>query len=506
MTIDLTQIQHRTCTVRAADTDTDSGPHLTGIAIPYDTEITLYPGLRESIAPGAVTDYKPQLWWRHHDPIGTYTPRDTPSAWHIDATISDTALGRDARTLARDGAVDALSIGFVPVSWEETKNDDDSISIRHTEIHVVEVSIVPNPAYPTTITEARAERNTMPNPPTTVTPEDITNIRADLADIHRQIATFPTAQDMHRVDHRTAGELIRAALTGDDTATETLSRAYTGAAISDDYGKPTWAADLTEIVEQADPLGALFATGALPSTGMVLEFGAIKDNTVTVAKQVKEGDKLPTGKVSVKTMTAAVETFGGAVEMSVQAMLRSQSPMLDTHLRALAVAAGKQRAASRLAALNSAITAQNSQALTVTGGAAGWKPWVQAFADADELYQALGLTVSGLLLPKATFTALASLEDKNGHPLIQLGGVATNVGDVTTPAFRSGTLLGMPIYSAAVTGPAFFHRDALRHYTAPMVRVTNDLSALNLTSAFGVYEFGAFAVERPAAIIPVTIA
>ena len=509
---DLTHgLQRRAYLFRADAPASDDGPHVSGIAVPYGEEILLWEGIREQVAPGAVEDYDPQLWWRHYEPIGVITGAgDAPKGWRIKAMISDTTQGRDARTLVRDGAVTSFSIGFEPIEWREEKLDDGTLLITHERIRVREVSIVPNPAYPgAVITEARHQEGnpmhatTTPNNTPAVSIEDFNGLREDLADVRRLITATdrPTAPDT-----RSAGQLIRAALNGENTAVGTLERAYTGTTIADDFAKPTWVKDLTRIIEAADPLAGLFAEGALPETGMTLEFGQLKENTVTVGKQAKEGDKLPVGKVSVKTATAEVETFGGAAEMSVQVMKRAQAPMIDIHMQALAVAAGKQRATSRVAAINAAVAAQSSAAVTVTDGGTDWKPWVKAFADIDETFTALGYTVSGLLLPKAEFIKLMQLADKDGKPMLQLGGVGSNVGTGQTPAFRAGSLLGMPIYSGTgVTQGAFFHKDAIRHYKAPMVRVTNDLSALDLTSAFGVYEFGAIATEVPGAIVPVTI-
>jgi hypothetical protein len=45
----------------------------------------------------------------------------------------------------------------------------------------------------------------------------------------------------------------------------------------------------------------------------------------------------------------------------------------------------------------------------------------------------------------------------------------------------------------------------LRDYTSPLVRINNDLHALDLTAALGVYQFGAVADEVPTAVIPVTL-
>lgn len=59
----------------------------------------------------------------------------------VKGRISDTADGRDVRTLAKDGAITGLSIGYWP-----TKSDYDKNGIRIlTEIDLVEVSVVTFP-------------------------------------------------------------------------------------------------------------------------------------------------------------------------------------------------------------------------------------------------------------------------------------------------------------------------------------------------------------------------
>lgn len=57
--------------------------------------------------------------------------------------ISDTAKGNDVLNLIRDGAMDSLSIGFVPV---DHRGDFNSV-IERTEVKLFEVSAVGFPAY-----------------------------------------------------------------------------------------------------------------------------------------------------------------------------------------------------------------------------------------------------------------------------------------------------------------------------------------------------------------------
>lgn len=504
-----TVVQLRNVLAKPANNSTPAG--FSGVAVPYNTMITLAPGVREQVAPGAVEAHDGQLWWRHTEIIGCVpAASDTPEGWCIDATISDTTLGRDAAALMRDGAVRQLSIGFEPLEWTETADDDGGITITHTRMHVREVSLVPHPAYETaTITEVRQEGpTTMPNSVTTITAADLDAVRGDIADMKRSLAAVSVAERPAATDHRSAGVLLKSALAGDDTAIATLSvpysREYTGGTSGDDFGRATWATDLTRIIEAADRLAGVFSEGTLPETGMTLEFGRLKSNTVTVAKQTKEGEPLPKGNVKVETASVAVETYGGAAELSVQEMKRSQAPLIDMHMRALAVAAGAQRAKAKLTALNTLIAKQDGNAIAVTGD--GWKPWVPALTTVAQRMTALGLGLNGLLLPEADWNKLAQLEDSTGRPMLATAGATVNTVGVFNATTLDGQLLQVPTRMVpGLTKPVFFNKLALRDYTSPLVRVNNDLHALDLTAALGVYQFGAIADEVPTAVVPVAI-
>lgn len=60
-----------------------------------------------------------KLCYQHGELIGRITDADSQSdGLHITARISDTQLGRDVVALLRDGALDSLSVGFIPVESE----------------------------------------------------------------------------------------------------------------------------------------------------------------------------------------------------------------------------------------------------------------------------------------------------------------------------------------------------------------------------------------------------
>lgn len=489
---------------------TVTGRSFTGLAVPYETGIDLWPGVREIVARDAVESFDPLLCWRHSDPIGRIDAgRHTEPGWEIDATISETTLGRDAITLLADGVELKLSIGFESIDPTSHRDDDtDVVTVTHHKIMVREVSIVPVPAYPTArITETRSKGNP-PMPEETQNPAgvDLADVREEIANLQRSFASLEIREPAP-LDTRSAGALVVAAVKGDTSAREMLERAYTGGTSADDYGKAAWAGDLAKIIDEADPLAGVFAVGALPESGMSLEYGRIKANTVKVEKQAAEGDALPTGNVSVETATTPVETYGGAAPMSVQEIKRSQAPLVDLHFRALAVSAGRQRAARMLAALNAKVTANASAAVTITGGATDWRPWVEGIVNGLDAMRPLGLGLTGMLLPKADWIALGTLDDADGRPMMSVEGPgANNVGQINLTTL-DGRFLQLPTrLIPGLSKPVFYNRAAFRFYTSPLARVTNDLNALDLTQAIGVYQFGAVADEIPGAIVPVTIA
>ena len=122
-----------------------------GLAVPYERETKLAPGYYETIAADA---YQPdggvgqvKLLWRHGEVIGVGTATSGPDGVIIHARLSQTSAGDDAYQLVKDCAVDSLSIGFIPLEYEETWDNDDNLHVRQKLIDIKDVSLVPWPAY-----------------------------------------------------------------------------------------------------------------------------------------------------------------------------------------------------------------------------------------------------------------------------------------------------------------------------------------------------------------------
>lgn len=143
--------------ITRADTDQRT---IEGRAVPYNDPIELWDGLFEQFAPDSIRtdDQTPKLFWQHREPIGAITAIDNrdDGAW-ITAKISATPRGDEALTLVRDGVLDRLSVGFLPIKDDLTEDHEAKTrTITRVEVLLREVSIVSFPAYPAAqITDTR---------------------------------------------------------------------------------------------------------------------------------------------------------------------------------------------------------------------------------------------------------------------------------------------------------------------------------------------------------------
>lgn len=121
---------------------------ISGIALPYGETAVVADGTAVRFEPGALpVDGKAPKLFMYHDstqPVGLVTERqDTDAGMLFTAKISATAAGDEALTLARDGVLDAVSVGVNPTEY---RYDDDGVMVV-TAADWIELSMVPVPAF-----------------------------------------------------------------------------------------------------------------------------------------------------------------------------------------------------------------------------------------------------------------------------------------------------------------------------------------------------------------------
>ena len=498
----------------------------TAIGVPYGPIYDMGWGYRERFERGAIDAADAVLVYQHAEPIGTITgTRDTDEGLEVTARISHTQRGDEVYTLIRDGVLKSMSIGFELIDAREDTVDGETVNTI-TAARAIEFSVVLNPAYKDAkITNVREANPTpkgtplMSNPTPEVTAEDLTEIRAHLADLDRRTALADAPAPAPAPDKRTAGEYIKALASGDERAIETMNtimtRAYQGGVLGDDAlsATPTFMRDLTQIITEANPLSRHFATGALPMEGMTMEYTELKENTVKVGKQVKEGDELATGKVSTKVKTATIETFGGAASLSFQEIQRARANMLDLTVRAMTVAAAKDAASNFHTAWETQVKdATNAITISKDLASLNYADIVAMLLDVNAAYQDLGSSISGLIVDRATFLKLATLENSSGTPYMVVSGHGTGTIGTLTSDVLAGTLGNVAVIpdlkatsnrGEKVAG-AFFNADAIRVHSSNLAHLQDD-KILNLTRDLSVYYYSAIAPERPDLILPLKI-
>lgn len=492
---------------------------ISGLAVPFNTPVTILPGFSEQIAPGAITPNPRgvKLFWQHREPIGAVTKcRETEKGLVIDAKISNTTAGRDAYELVKDGAISQFSIGFRERDYidEETEN---GLMRTQTGIDLMEVSLVPFPAYETTeITEIRNKKGS-----NNMHEEELGAIRADIVDLKRAMAGGIQPAGKPAQDRRSIGQVLKAIAAEDKNTIDqvnALNQRADNAAVTSDAGnslKPAWVGFVQKLIDDANPLATLFASGTLPASGMSLEYGVIKENTVKVEEQAAELENLAFGKVKLDTKTAPIKTFGGYTRLSRQAIERSPSNLLNITMQAMSIEAGKRSATYFAEQFATAVKGRSSAALSTSKKieALAWGDLSGLILDAAAAFQDQGLNLDALVVDPGMFKRLATLTTPEDLLMTVNGKGANQVGEINLTSI-SGNLAGLKVvpdlkatkdaYGAGIAG-AFVNFDAMRTYKSGNVQL-QDENIINLSKDFSVYFYQASVCEDERGIIPLKVA
>lgn len=504
----------------------DDSRTIEGLAVPYERETKLEPGYYETIARDA---YQPdggvgyvKLFWRHGEVIGAGTATSGPDGVTIHARLSQTSAGDDAYQLVKDCAVDSLSIGFIPLEYEETWDDDQNLHVRQKRIDIKEVSLVPWPAYDeakVTKVREKTQREETSKMDNDTLQNELLRLRISVNELRTTVAAPQAAPS---VDRRSAAEIVKALVAGDSQTLEDVNslqaRAWSGTTSAADpvATGPHWVADLTRIYDQPDALKPLFAVGDLPAEGMRVDHTYLKTNSVTVNKQSAEGDDLTLGKVELQSASTPVGTYGGYTSLSRQTIERASVNVLQRHLEAMAVAAGAASRKALAAAWNKGLKDQETSAMASprAADALTWGSLVPLIVDAAAYFATQNLPLDGLVVNKPTFKALAALT-AGDRPLLAVGSDGSNTAGNINLVGISGDLAGLKIIcdlNAEATNVAniqkcvggFFSRDAIRIYESGLVQL-QATQVINLTDNYSVYRYAAYANEIQGGILPLKL-
>ena len=468
----------RTITVKGIELreDQGDGTRIEGIAVPFGQRIGLWRGAAEEFAPdcdfGDTTRTK--LSRDHGRLIGKVTNATREAdGLHITASISDTAEGRDTVQLIRDGVLDSFSVGFMPVTTDKRTEGDTSVYVRRA-VKLLEVAVTGIPAYTgAAITGQRDQEHV--NQETDTKEETVENEQQPATEsrfdqLEMQIRSLADTIGRQKPDpphviggqYRSAGEFAKALAAGDDTAYEFMREARDLISSADTNNTNEWVADQIKLIQSRRSVANLFQHAALPATGMTLEYLKLGSNTLKAAEQTAEGAALTTGKITLTSATAAVKTYGGYAQLSRQVIERSNTPALDTALRALTIA---------------------------------YSNAVEAAARAQ---------LGTLAVSKDVFDKMAKIT-RSGDALMDVSGEGVDkLGSLSLTGI-TGRMLSVPVQmvtGAAANTAAFIDPTALQMWEAGGPFQLQQDDTTKLLSNYSVYGYAAFATVFAGGIMP----
>lgn len=515
MNIEKRTIAWKGLTLRSADDEGTTS--VDGVAVPFGDIIDTWDGAetfdRECEFQGLD---EAKLCFEHGETIGRITKAEsTDDGLHITARISDTARGRDAMTLIRDGVLDSFSVGFIPL---ESQKDRDGITHRR-KVRLLETSIVSWPAYQNAkMTKSAApaveqrKEETMEDEAIkdslTALQEEQRGIKAALANMN-QHAAEPAA---HGAEWHSQGEYLRALFQGDERAIAFQKESRDLITTGDTGNTATWIRDDLRLIEQRRKVMNILSHEALPATGMTMEYNVVTEDTMTSGKQSAEGAALPVGKLTFGTKSVNIDTYGGYTSLSRQTIERSSTPMLNTALRALNNAYARHTEQAVRTALYDLIKAERDKTsdankIDAPKALSAMTPdmWAGLILDAAEIMDDRNADMARLCVSKDVALALISLTDSGSRFMDISGKGSDTIGSFDLTGVV-GDLMRVPVYMLpkAPTGTAAFLDPAtITCWESGGPTQLTDGDITKLTADYSVYGYMAIGTTFSEGVLPI---
>ena len=174
-----------------------------------------------------------------------------------------------------------------------------------------------------------------------------------------------------------------------------------------------------------------------------MSYLVLKSDTHTVAKQAKEGDSLPFGKVTFGDESAVIDTYGGYGDLSRQRIERMPVGDVSFEMRCLTAAyARATENAARTALYGSIEAIGDTDKLAVGKTADALKPndWIDLIIDASAKFDDVNATLDYIGVSPDVFKAIAHLTDE-GNRFLDVSGQGSDTLGSLDPASISGRLL-----------------------------------------------------------------
>ena len=483
---------------------------IVGLAVPYGQEIELMGNMKERFEPGAIDGVEDvKLFYGHEEPIGkVISGRDTPEGYEIVAKISDTPRGNEVYTLLQDDVLNRFSVGFFPVVDRK-----EGQTIVRELVDLKEVSVVPFAAFDgAKITEVRSEAEPeaelVDETPIETESEtmsenielDVRSVQDEVAELRRVIESGKAVEMATPATHkfRSQGEFAKGLLSGDEDA-KALARAASTSA--DAAVLPPFVGYLDTLINNNRPTLSAFTRGALPASGLSVEYIQIDSNTLAIDQQNPENEALAFGNLSFEVMSADVKTYGGYTSFSRQYVERATIDTLNQVFQGLTIAYANFTnnvvidVLEGLSYVGKTFDAK-TDASTVAKGIAEGSAYI---------FAATGLRPEFIVTGVGSYVDLVSIGATDGRLNFSANSDGSNtIGSSNIPGL-SGSLFGLPIIVDPQLGTntcLMANSAALTSWEsagAPVRLTSGDITTLE--DSVSVYGYMAVAAQRQGAIV-----
>lgn len=201
-----------------------------------------------------------------------------------------------------------------------------------------------------------------------------------------------------------------------------------------------------------------------------------------------------------------MKTYGGYAQLSRQVIERSNTPALDTALRALTIAYSNAVEAAARAQLTAAITgaAANKLETPAAVSALTADQWITVIINAAEAADGRGAQLGTLAVSKDVFDKMAKIT-RSGDALMDVSGEGVDkLGSLSLTGI-TGRMLSVPVQmvpGAAANTAAFIDPTALQMWEAGGPFQLQQDDTTKLLSNYSVYGYAAFATVFTGGVMP----
>ena len=417
---------------------------LAGVALEYGVEAVVSDGQKVRFEMGALPleGKKPKMYLNHDStsPIGLVTARElVGNTVMFEAKISETTLGNEALELAKDGVLDSVSVGILPVEF----SFDEAGTMVVTKADWQELSLLPYGAFEAAKVQRVAA--SIHQEPTEIELNDTQDENEESTEMEKTMETpavieAATVQTIYAQPRKlrlpSTSEYIASYVRGGSDFAQlnaNIKQAVVEAApgVAPYVNTESTPGILPDIITGSvydslnpiRPFVAAIGTRAMPTAGATFRRPKITTRPV-VTQQAVQFDPLNASTVVVSNNDISKLSFGTYVTVSEQDLDWSDPSSIDIILNQLAIAYGQATDNYAVDTCHAAI----SQTATVTDTAVG-ADWVAAIYDgARQISETSNYLPTHMVVTPASWQALASSVDDQNRPVFPYTGAPNLMG------------------------------------------------------------------------------